>query len=77
MKVGIIGQGFVGSAIREGLKDYHQVLTYDIDESKCNSKHSEVCHWADVIFVCLPTPMKKSGECDISILQQAILRIDS
>ena len=35
--VGIIGQGFVGSAIREGLKSIHDILTYDLDASKCNS----------------------------------------
>ena len=23
MKIGIIGQGFVGTAVREGLKNYH------------------------------------------------------
>ena len=30
--IGIVGQGFVGSAIREGLKDHHNVFTYDIDK---------------------------------------------
>jgi len=42
MKIGIIGQGFVGSAIREGLKNFYKVRTYDIDEEKCNSTHYDV-----------------------------------
>jgi len=76
MKVGIVGQGFVGSAIREGLKDYHTVLTYDIDESKCNSTHEEVCRNSDIIFVCIPTPMRKSGACDTRLLESVVTGID-
>ena len=34
MIIGIIGQGFVGTAVREGLKDYHTINTYDLDKSK-------------------------------------------
>ena len=75
MKVGIIGQGFVGSAIREGLKGFYEVLTYDTDTSKCNSSHKAVCTECEIIFVCVPTPMRKSGECDTRILQGAVNKI--
>ena len=77
MKVGIVGQGFVGSAIREGLKNFYKIRTYDIDEEKCNSTHQEVCYKSDVIFVCVPTPMRKSGECDIRILESVIEKINN
>ena len=30
MIVGIVGQGFVGTALNEGLKQYFQIETYDI-----------------------------------------------
>jgi UDPglucose 6-dehydrogenase len=76
MKIGIIGQGFVGSAIREGLKDFYEVLTYDIDESKCNSTHEDVCHKSNIIFVCVPTPMRKSGKCDTRLLESVVEKID-
>ena len=76
MKVGIIGQGFVGSAIRAGLQDYHDILTYDIDETKCNSTHKDVCRNASIIFVCIPTPMRKSGECDTRLLEKVVSGID-
>ena len=75
MNIGIIGQGFVGSAIREGLKNFHKVSTYDIDESKCNKTHEWVCLDSDIIFVCLPTPMRKDGSCDTRILENAIAKI--
>lgn len=72
MKIGIIGQGFVGSAIREGLKEHYTILTYDLDKDKCNSTHKEVCKNSDIIFVCVPTPMRIDGSCDTRILETAI-----
>ena len=40
MKIGIIGQGFVGNAVYQKFKNYFDILTYDIDETKCNSDFS-------------------------------------
>ena len=55
--IGIIGQGFVGSAVNEGLNNFFNIETYDIKkESTCESI-SEICSKCDIIFVCLPTPM--------------------
>lgn len=76
MIIGVIGQGFVGSAIREGLKSFYSVMTYDIDKEKCTSTHQAVCENSEIIFVCLPTPMRKSGQCDTRILEEAIKRIN-
>ena len=75
-KIGIIGQGFVGSAIREGLKSYYPCYTYDLDPDKCSNTHSEVVNNSDIIFVCVPTPMRKSGECDTRILEKAVSSIE-
>lgn len=72
INVGIIGQGFVGSAIKAGLEKFYNVMTYDIDESKSNSTHQKVCKESDVIFLCLPTPMRKDGSCDVRILESAL-----
>ena len=77
MMIGVIGQGFVGSAIREGLKDFYPIMTYDIDPDKCTSTHRAVCKNSDIIFVCLPTPMRKSGECDTRILESAVEKINT
>ena len=72
MNIGIIGQGFVGSAISEGLKNHYKINTYDLDETKCNSTHEEVCIKSDIIFLCLPTPMRKDGSCDTRILESVL-----
>ena len=74
--IGIIGQGFVGSAIYEGLKSHYQIETFDIDPSKnstCNSIDELVDKITEIVFVCLPTPMKKSGMCDTRIVSKAVL----
>jgi nucleotide sugar dehydrogenase len=76
MNIGIIGQGFVGSAIRVGLKNHYKINTYDIDETKCNQTLEWVCLNSDIIFVCLPTPMRKDGSCDTRILEKAIEDIE-
>ena len=72
MNVGIIGQGFVGSAIREGLKSHFNILTFDLDATKSNSTHDEVCENSEIIFVCVPTPMRLDGSCDTRILEVVI-----
>tara|TARA_B100000609_G_C17218887_1_gene438524 strand:- start:3244 stop:4092 length:849 start_codon:yes stop_codon:yes gene_type:complete len=77
MVVGIIGMGYVGSALKEGFKKYHKIETFDIQSSLSTCKTEEdLVSKADIIFLCLPTPMKKSGVCDISIVEGAISKLD-
>jgi UDPglucose 6-dehydrogenase len=78
MKIGIIGQGFVGTAVREGLKNYFDIETYDIaKESTCNSLE-EVCTNKDILFVCLPTPMNlRDGSCHTNIVEDVLSQINS
>ena len=35
--IGIVGQGFVGTAVREGLSKHYNIQTYDHDLSKWNT----------------------------------------
>ena len=76
--LGIIGQGFVGSAVREGMKNHFDVKCYDKDPSKYSNIKSifEVVECTDITFLCVPTPMKKSGECDLTILNSALYELD-
>ncbi len=77
MNIGIIGQGFVGSAIREGLKNYYKIYTYDIDQEKCNSTLMDLIVNCGIIFQCLPTPMSSDGECDLSIVEESLKKINN
>lgn len=77
MKIGIIGQGFVGNSIKEGLKnDYPDLLTFDIrsELSICSSVEELILN-SSFIFVCVPTPMKESGECYTGIVEDVIKSI--
>jgi UDPglucose 6-dehydrogenase len=77
-RIGIIGQGFVGNSIKQGLiKDYPDLLTYDIKEelSMCDSLYELVIN-TDIIFICVPTPMKSTGECYTGLVEQVIKDIN-
>jgi UDPglucose 6-dehydrogenase len=77
--IGIVGQGFVGSAVREGMKNYFHIETLDIDPEKnttCKDMRELVDKSDEIIFVCLPTPMKKDGRCDTRIVESAISDIN-
>ncbi len=67
--VGIIGQGFVGSAIKNTLSKYYNVHAYDIDQSRSSSSLEKTLIESDIVFVCVPTPMRKDGSCDTRILE--------
>lgn len=75
--IGIIGQGFVGSAVREGMKDHFDVIAFDKDPTKFSNTENifTVVENTEMTFLCVPTPMKKSGECDLRILEAALTEI--
>jgi nucleotide sugar dehydrogenase len=82
--VGIIGQGFVGTAVREGLRHAFDIWTYDKKDPrliiyKQNKEESldgcpleTIVQSCEIVFVCLPTPMRSDGVCDLSIVENAI-----
>lgn len=75
MKIGIIGQGFVGNAIYQKFSKYYDVKTYDIKGIiHCNSSERETMD-NEIVFVCLPTPMNEDNTCHTDIVEDAIERI--
>jgi UDPglucose 6-dehydrogenase len=75
--IGIIGQGFVGNAVYQKFKNYYDVLTYDLDESKCNSTFGKLSRECETIFICLPTPMDEGGRCNVSIVELELVGLNS
>ena len=65
--IGIVGNGFVGNAVYQNLRDKVECKVYDVDKNRSLNTLGEVI-LQDFIFVCLPTPMRSGGECDLSIL---------
>ena len=71
--VGIVGKGFVGGAMYENLKDVFNVLVWDTDASKRNvEKFDDFVNGSDIIFVCVPTPMRDDGSCNTHIVESVI-----
>ena len=79
MKIGIIGQGYVGTAIKVGFEPHYELETYDKydkDKSTCDNLFDLVME-CDVMFVCVPTPMNvKDGSCHIDIVEEVITEIN-
>jgi len=70
MKVGIIGVGFVGSAVRHGLTRIgHDVSVFDIKmpETALNDVLD-----TEVVFISVPTPQSPDGSCNVSIVEKVV-----
>ena len=78
MTIGVIGQGYVGTAIKLGFQDHYNVVTYDkFDLAKStHSKISDLVEETKIIFVCVPTPMRKDGTCYTGIVEEVIREIN-
>ncbi|VVB82558.1 UDP-glucose 6-dehydrogenase AglM [uncultured archaeon] len=74
MNIGIIGVGFVGGATAHTLKGTHDLYLYDKYKEPHNSKKNleELSKNSECVFVCVPTPMKKSGEIDYTNIHNSI-----
>ena len=71
MKIGIIGVGFVGRAITEIFKEKHELILYDKYKEDLNKSPEKLAE-AEIIFICVPTPMMPSGEIDYSAIHNSL-----
>ena len=72
--IGIVGQGFVGTAVHEGMKGSYRIETYDryLSERSTCASLADLAGKASIIFVCVPTPMRRDGSCDTSIVESVV-----
>lgn len=75
LNIGVIGNGFVGSAIANGFQKFNVKI---FDKNKKLSKNSlkEVVS-QDFVFICVPTPMRslRGGECNLSIINACLKEV--
>ena len=75
-KIGIVGKGFVGSAVEFGFSPNvgcdAEVRTYDKDPNKSTHTLEETVNESDFIFLSVPTPANKDGSINIDILDNAL-----
>jgi len=72
MSVGIIGLGFVGSAVLESFKP--RVVKTNDPKNEQNSSYDEL-KTCEALFVCVPSPSKSDGSCDTSILEDMLTKL--
>ena len=65
--VGIIGNGFVGESQAFAFSPTAEIKIYDKNPLRSTNTFRETCN-SDFIFVCVPTPMKKNGDQDLSYI---------
>lgn len=66
MKIGIVGYGHVGGAMKELFKD---ASVYDPFKKLGSQAEINGC---DAAFICVPTPMGKDGVCDTTAVEEVI-----
>ena len=76
--IGIIGNGFVGKAVKESFKNHFDVFIFDTDKRKANVESlNELINKCRIIFLCLPTPMNlDDGSCHLGIVEDTLSKID-
>ena len=69
--IGIVGNGFVGGAVANGIKPFADIRIYDALKERSTHHYNDVI-FSDFIFVCLPTPMVdvEGGKCNLSIVEK-------
>lgn len=74
--IGIIGNGFVGSAIVSGFSLHANVRVYDENPLLTVDSFEDTVCKSDYVFVCVPTPMSlETGRIDLSIIDSVFRRI--
>ena len=72
MKIGVIGNGYVGRATSMLACNSEDLLVWDTDESKRNVNNFTDLKVCDFVFVCVPTPMNKDGSCYLGIVEEVV-----
>ena len=78
--IGIVGYGYVGKAMAEFFRSHYPVKVYDIagpstDGSRPNLtfvKNLKALESCDLAVVCVSTPPKADGSCDVSAVDQTV-----
>ena len=66
MKIGVVGNGFVGGAVRNGFSPNvgcdAEVKVYDKNPTKSTHSLLEVVNDSDFVFISVPTPSFEDGK---------------
>ncbi len=70
MRIGIVGLGTVGKAMKSGLEGKHEIFVHDIG---MDTSIEDVTENAELAFICVPTPSdEEAGGCDTQIVEDVL-----
>jgi UDPglucose 6-dehydrogenase len=74
MKIGVIGNGFVGKATRLLECNDITIYSYDKDPNACNPIGTKLIDLlqCSIIFISVPTPMNSDGSCYLGIIESVL-----
>jgi len=79
--IGIVGNGFVGSAVRYGFSPNvgcdAEVRVYDKNPNKSTHTLEEVIIESDIIFLSVPTPSNQDGTMNVDIVDSVLNDINT
>jgi len=79
--IGIVGKGFVGSAVQFGFSPNvgcdADIRIYDKDPNRSTHTLDDVVNKSDFVFISVPTPALQDGKIDLKILDDCIADISS
>jgi UDPglucose 6-dehydrogenase len=80
MKIGIIGKGFVGSAVQFAFSPNTgcdaEVKIYDKDPQKSLNTLDEVVNKSEFIFLSVPTPMNTNGSVNLDVVEDVLKEVN-
>jgi UDPglucose 6-dehydrogenase len=75
MKLGIVGHGFVGSAVDQGFT--RDCAKFIVDPKHNSNSIQDLIEFAPAAtFVCVPTPQTASGEANVSIVESVLTELN-
>ena len=79
MKIGVIGNGFVGKATNQLKCKDIEIYAYDVNPELCYPKGISLQNMkkCEIIFISVPTPMNIDGSCHLNILESVINELNN
>lgn len=75
MKIGIIGYGYVGSAVASSYADDKILINDPVKFPATSTSYKTMMEKCRVIFVCVPTPQADDGTCDFKIFESVLQKL--
>ena len=80
MKIGVIGNGYVGGAVAHGFSPAStgtcEVKVYDVLPERSMNTLDETVNDSDFIFVSVPTPMNKNGSISLKFINEVFKNVN-